>query len=241
MMRTLRLKLRLAAVGVLLVHAAGAADAGTPDPGFVEMPRVVAPKVLDTLAPDRLQLLKNAYPDSKAAGAIEPAASTLAPAASHGTTAARDLAARYPAAQRAQIERTFNDSLAAYRQIEAKLGIPGNDVAGAVAAFVAGSYMAYRDVDVPDDLFKRLADQLRGVLAANRAFTQASAAEKRDMYEQLAIVGTFMAVTRLALKQQPPDAAVAANFRQTAKANLEQFLKTDADRVVIDDRGLVIR
>ncbi|WP_325479986.1 DUF6683 family protein [Piscinibacter sp.] len=240
-MRTLHLKLRFVAVGVLLVHAAGSADAGAPDAGYVEMPRVVAPKAMNTLVADDLQLLKNAYPDSRAAGTNEAAASTLAPATSRGTTAARDLAARYPAAQRAQIERAFVDSLAAYRQIETKLGIPGNDVAGAVAAFVAGSYMAYRDVDVPDERFKRLVDQLRGVLAANRAFAQASAAEKRDTYEQLAIVGTFMAVTRLALKQQPPDAAVAANFRQAAKANLEQFLKTDADRVAIDERGLVIR
>jgi hypothetical protein len=240
-MRTLPLKLRHVAIGVLLIHAAVAAYAGSSNAGYVEMPRVAAPAIMNSLTADDLGLLKNTYPDPQAGAGNRDGASTIAPAAARATTAARDLAARYPAAQRAQIERAFNDSLAAYRQIEAKLGIPGNDVAGAVAAFVAGSYMAYRDVDVPDEQFKRLADQLRGALASSGVFARTSAAEKRDMYEQLAIVGTFMAVTRLALKQQPPDAAVAANFRDSAKSNLELLLKTDADRVVIGERGLVIR
>ncbi|WP_308807466.1 DUF6683 family protein [Pseudoduganella buxea] len=43
--------------------------------------------------------------------------------------------------------------LSGYHKIELQFGIPRNDVGGAVAAFPAGSYMAYRDVDFPDQNF----------------------------------------------------------------------------------------
>ncbi len=51
--------------------------------------------------------------------------------------AARKLAAGYPAAQRADIERTFEALLQAYPKIESAAGIPAGDAAGALAMFVA--------------------------------------------------------------------------------------------------------
>lgn len=168
------------------------------------------------------------------------ATSTLAPRALPPGATSHELAARYPAAQRGQIERAFNEAFAGYHNLEAKFGIPRHDVAGAVAAFVAGNYMAYRDVDFPDEQFLPLVAQLRSVLASNPVFTRASAADKRQLYEQMAIVGTFMAVTREAFKRNPNPQA-ERNFRQAAQANLEQFLKTDANRLQISDSGLVIR
>jgi hypothetical protein len=35
----------------------------------------------------------------------------------------------------------------------------------------------------------------------------------------------------MALKKQAPETRVVANFRSAAKSNLEQFLKTDVDRI----------
>jgi|GEM_PF-773506 len=152
----------------------------------------------------------------------------------------RELAARYPAAQRIQIERAFNEAFMGYQKIEAQFGIPRHDVAGAVAAFIAGNYMAFRNVDFPDEHFPLLVDQVRTVLASNPVFTRASAADKRQLYEQMAIIGTFMAVTNEAFRRNPnPEAE--RNFRRTAQANLEQFLKSDADRLQISDSGLIIR
>jgi multidrug efflux pump subunit AcrB len=150
------------------------------------------------------------------------------------------MAAHYPPQERANAERTFTEALARYRKIEAQLGIPRNDLAGAVAAFLAGSYMAYRDMDVPDEDFKRLVAQLRRSIATSAAFQRASAAEKQDVYEQMAILGTCMALTRDALKAQP-NPQLAADMRQAAQGYLEQFLKTDAHRIAITARGLVIR
>ena len=157
-----------------------------------------------------------------------------------GVAPARALASAYPPDQRARVEGLFKELLSGYHKLESQFGIPRNDVGGAVAAFLVGSYVAYRDVDVPDQNFLRLVNQMRQVLASNADFARASDAEKQDIYEQMAILGTYMALTRMALKQQP-DAQVERNLQRAAKGYLEQFLKTDADRVQLTESGLVLR
>lgn len=157
-----------------------------------------------------------------------------------GVAPARALASAYPPDQRAKVEGLFKELLSGYHKLESQLGIPRNDVGGAVAAFLTGSYAAYRDVDVPDENFLPLVKQMRQVLASNADFARASDAEKQAIYEQMAILGTYMALTRLALKEQP-NAQVARNMQRAAKGYLEQFLKTDADRVQLTESGLVLR
>jgi hypothetical protein len=150
------------------------------------------------------------------------------------------MAATYPPANRPEAERVFGELLVGYRKIEQQFGIPKHDVAGSVAAFVAGSYMAYRGVDFPDEHFKPLVAQMRQIIGSNPDFAKASNAEKQEMYEQMAILGMFMANTQMALKEKP-NPQIAANMRQAAKGYLEQFLKTDADRVQITAQGLVLK
>jgi hypothetical protein len=113
-------------------------------------------------------------------------------------------------------------------------------LAGAVAAFLAGNYMAYRDTDFPDANFPPLVNQMREIIGSNATFARASDMEKQEMYEQMAILGTYMAMTRDALKKQP-NTQIQANLRKAAKGYLEQFLKTDADRVQITANGLVLK
>ena len=230
----------LATAAALWCPVAGADYA--PFQGYVEMPQVLAPMVMGNMATENLRLLneRNAKGAAGRTSSSGTGGSTVVPPAST-TNTPQQLAARYPAAQRPRIEHAFRESLKGYHQLEDKLGIPRNDVAGAVAAYIAGSYMAYRDVRLPDEHFKLLVAQMRSLLEGNRVFQRASSAEKREMYEQMAIIGTFMAVTRESLKRQPGQAQYAENVRQAAKTNLEQFLKTDADRVQITDRGLLIR
>ncbi len=151
-----------------------------------------------------------------------------------------EIAANYPASRRAEAERLFTEILSGYRQLEARLNIPANDVAGAVAAFLSGNYMAYQDVDLPDQNFQALVSQMRSILRSNSDFAKASGIEKQQMYEQMAILGTFMALTRDTLKKQP-NPEIAANMKQAAKRNLEQFLNTDVDRVKITSTGLVLQ
>ncbi|MFN6997539.1 MAG: DUF6683 family protein, partial [Aquincola tertiaricarbonis] len=134
--------------------------------------------------------------------------------------------------------------LSGYQQIERQFDIPRNDVAGAVAALLAGSWMAYRNADFPDENFTPLVRQMRGVIARNPDFAAADAQQKQEMYEQLAILGMLTATTQMALKENPgtPDAQrIQANLREAGKGYLEQFLKTDADRVQLTSQGLELR
>lgn len=150
------------------------------------------------------------------------------------------LAEAYPAPARAQAQQLFRELLAGYGQLEQQFGLPRGDAAGAVAAFLTGSYIACSGRPVPDEHFKPLADQLRARIAGNPAFANASAAEKQQVFEHLAIVGMFMATTFLALQQQP-DAAIAARLREAGRKQLEQFLGVPAERVTLGAQGLVIR
>jgi hypothetical protein len=113
-------------------------------------------------------------------------------------------------------------------------------VAGALAAFIAGNYSAYNDVAVPDADFKVLVVQMRKVLRSSRSFSKIKPTKKRALYEQLAIVGTFAASTRVALQQQP-NVDLSLRLQDGARQYLEKMLNVSADRVFITSSGLVIQ
>ncbi|WP_137936549.1 DUF6683 family protein [Chitinivorax sp. B] len=150
---------------------------------------------------------------------------------------ARELAMALPVSQREQMKQVYLQAFDSYRQLERKLGLPANDVAGATAAFIAGNYMAFRNVEVPDASFHQMVTQLRGALTQSQGYINLSATNKRQLYEQSAMVGTFMAVARLSL-QQKPNPTLEQNFRETARTNLEAALKVPAEHVRIDEKGL---
>lgn len=152
-------------------------------------------------------------------------------------TAAARLATAYPEAQRPKAKAMFDQMLSTYGQLATTLGVKENDVAGAVAAFIAGSWMAYHDKDVADADFPVLMKQMRGVLASTPAFANASLQQKQELHESFAILGTLMASTRIALKQQP-DASTQAAMRAAAASYLEGFLGIKPDQIVIDSKGL---
>jgi hypothetical protein len=170
--------------------------------------------------------------------AAKPVATTFKPTQTAGAMATK-MAATYPPQRRAEVERTFRQVLQSFYRLESQLGAPKNDLAVAVAAFLAGNYMAYRDVDFPDANFIPLVRQMQSVIGTNPGFAQATNVEKQEVYEQMAILGTFMAMMRDGLKRQPSP-EIAAKMRQAAKSNLEQFLKTDANRVELTSNGLVL-
>ncbi len=150
------------------------------------------------------------------------------------------LASHYPAAHRAKAQAMFEDLLVRYAQVERQFQIPHGDLPGAVAAFLAGSWMGLHNADFPDVHFKPIVDQMRSTLAAEPSIQGAAEAEKREMYEQMAILGMLMAGTQTGLKQQPNSATEQA-MRATARTYLEQFLKTDADRVQMTSRGMILK
>ncbi|MFT3666772.1 DUF6683 family protein [Piscinibacter sp.] len=166
--------------------------------------------------------------------------SKLVTAPSSAVSMPARLAAGYPPASRAQAEATFRSLLRSYADIEKRFSIPPGDLGGAAAAFVAGCVMAMHGADFPDEHFAPLVDQMRTAVAAVPGFARLSERDRREAYEQLAIIGMFMASTQMALKSRP-DAALAQRTRDAARRYLGQFVKGDVTRLSVGAKGLVLR
>jgi hypothetical protein len=164
---------------------------------------------------------------------------TLAPSAKTALWP-KKLANKFPKEQRKEWERAFKFSLNTYEKLAKKLKIPKNDVAGAVAAYIAGNYMAYHDTEVSDRDFLALVGQVRSLLIKIPKFTKAKKSAKRDLYELMAIGGMFMAIANLDLQQQP-DQSSTDKLQLVAKENLEQFFRADIDDIKIIKGRLVIQ
>ncbi|MBK7664223.1 MAG: hypothetical protein IPJ21_11880 [Sterolibacteriaceae bacterium] len=150
------------------------------------------------------------------------------------------LAQGYPAAKRAEVERVFTALLTdVYPKIEKHYAMPPNDLAGAVATFLVGSYEGANDTVLEDPPIKATIAQVRGVLAANPQIAQAADADKREMFEQMAIIGTFMASVKAGL-QTAPNPALTASMQKAGADYLRTFLGVDPAQVRIDERGLTV-
>jgi hypothetical protein len=168
-----------------------------------------------------------------------PASSTVFTPQHPPGAGARKLAAAYPEATREQATRVFLQLLGKYGELEKMLGVPHNDLAGAMAAYVCANYSVLHDVDVPDAHFPPLVAQMRRFIGDSEEFARMPESDKQDLYEQTAIVGMLMATSRLSMKSQPRP-QVAAQMKASARSHLEQVLHTSADRVEITASGLIV-
>lgn len=178
-----------------------------------------------------------------AAPAAQPQAPSTGPLRVEGPltgAAAAALAQPFPAAQRAAMSKAFEESFGFWQKLETQLGLAPNDLAAGVAAFIAGNYAAFMQQQVSDEQFKALVRQMQGLLGRHAGIRKAGAAQRRALYEQMAMVGTFMVVYREQLKARP-NASEELNFRNTAKANLEAALGVGVERILIGAQGLEIR
>lgn len=171
------------------------------------------------------------------------AASTVVPSTAYsasGTTRTIErMAAKLPAAQRAQATGVFRELLVKYGALERQFGIPPRDVAGAVAAYVAGCHMAYHNSPFPDAHFKPLVAQMRRTLAANPEFARIPGPALQELYDELALGGMMLAAAQIA-NQARPDATAVASLRSAAGRQLEQFLGRSPDSVRITATGLTL-
>lgn len=162
---------------------------------------------------------------------------TIAPGHGAATATIQEMANRAPREQRARLEKALRECFAQYTRLESRLGLPKDDVAGAMAAFLAGNYMALHDRDIPDAHFMATVRQIRAMLAGNADFRRASLAEKRQIYEQLATMGMFMALAQRDFRQHPNPQG-QAKLREQARGQLEQFLQRPALALQITASGL---
>lgn len=152
---------------------------------------------------------------------------------------ANELAQAAPAAQRAQLEKIYVQLMPGYHQLERKLGWPADDVAGAIVALVAGNYMAMTGTEPSDESVSAAGNQLRSSAAVQTLLSQLSPADRRRLYEQCAMLGTFMALAHKSSSQQP--AKVVANLRQSARENLRTFLGDATDTLRFTAGGMQLR
>ena len=152
---------------------------------------------------------------------------------------AAELAQAAPAAQRAKLEKIYKDLMPGYRQLERTLGWPAEDVAGAIAALLAGNYMAMTGSELSDESVAAAGHQLRASASVQELLARLSAADRRRLYEQCAMLGTFMALAHKTAQQQP--ANVVANLKQSARENLRVVLGDAADTLRFTATGLQLR
>lgn len=167
----------------------------------------------------------------------------IAPRADGPSRAAHNAAAiaqRFPQAQRAAMQQTLQQSLDVYKKLEARFNWPGNDVAGAVAAFLVGNYMVMTGQQVPDEHFVAVAAQLRASLRLRSVLAAQPAQSLRDFYEQQAMVGTFMALAQMSHDRQPLPADRLEHLRQSARANLQMALRRNPADLMLGPNGLVM-
>jgi hypothetical protein len=144
------------------------------------------------------------------------------------------LSSSFAAHDREKARRIFVELYGKYGQLERQLGMRPGDSAGATAALIAASYMAYADADLGEAEFGSLYAQLRVPVAAATAPKDSSAAEA---HVTMAILATYLAATREALKARPSTAR-SAELRQAGGNYLRELLGVDPSKVRIGRSGL---
>lgn len=147
------------------------------------------------------------------------------------------LVATYPKSQQKEIRASLKQLYDAFPQVARSVGIPTNDLSSAVAAVIAGAYMAYNNVSLNDDYVKPMANQFKDYLENSGYFNGMSNREKKSMYDQMVMVGMTLAVGQ-SLNQSNPNSQTTAQLREAGKQILETILKVDADKVRITAQGI---
>jgi hypothetical protein len=143
------------------------------------------------------------------------------------------MAADGPADKRAALAQEYELLLSTYETLAAKLKLPDHDLAGALALFICGSFVAYHGTDVSNAALLATSRQLHEMLGHHAAFARLTTDQKQDMYEQLAILSTTMVLGRERAKSDP---AQLAQVRALGRQYLAGFV--DPDRLQITDRGI---
>lgn len=175
-------------------------------------------------------------PASKAKTAPAPTTFKPVPVAV-GQTVAHRMAAAYPVKARAAAEDLFDTLLETHGEVQAQLGVPPNDLAGALASFIAGNWMAMNNVPFPDKNFQPLVRQMRSILETSPEFSGLTNAERQEIFQNLAINGMFMAAAQARLEDHP-DRAFEASMRAAGRSNLEEWLSADPSGLRITAKGL---
>jgi hypothetical protein len=194
-----------------------------------DMSRLVRQALADALT--RLSLQGET---DHAALVVERAANPVAP---------ERLAAAHPGDAQAQAEARalYERCLAHYREVVRahEAALPVDDVGAAVAAFVAANMQALHGVAASSDVLLQLERQLSGVALRSSAWDAASARERQNYFEQMAILAVLIGESSAQAPRQ--GAAAVANVQRAARTYLQQLLGLNPDQLKLGAGGLSLR
>ena len=153
---------------------------------------------------------------------------------------AKKLAAVFPEGEtRSNMEKLYNLSLFSHKQSEIYLGLPKNDLYGALAAFLYGNWSSYNDgKTVPDKYLPTVAKDIKDLFEATpvaKQIEESNEDEKKLAYEEFAIIGNWMLIMQQQLKKEPnPEAS-----KRLKELSVQYFsrLQIKPEQFNISDKG----
>lgn len=147
---------------------------------------------------------------------------------------------RGSAAERQQLRAMYEQCLAAFRSARPEDTAAGIDDAGAALAFFVAANLSVLDgVPVSQPMLDRIERQLAGLARRLSNWDGATNAQKQFYFEQMAMLGAFVAGRAAQAKDAGPKAI--AEVKSAARSYLQHLLAVDADRIRLDTRGLTLR
>lgn len=179
-------------------------------------------------------------------GAVEPGQadfSALVVTRARTPLAPMRLAASQPgdAKARAQASVVYHRCLEAYRKgVRPQDNEHAVDDAGAaVAYFVAANLEVLHGVKATPEVLLGVERQLIRIVRTSWRWEDISAGERQFLFEQMAVLGVFVA--GLWTRAPTQGAAAVANVRAIARRYLQQFLGLNPDMLALDSNGLSVR
>lgn len=146
-----------------------------------------------------------------------------------------------PQAERLQVRAMYEHYLDTFRTVsrpaDTARGI--DDAGAAVAFFVAANLGALSGVDYSPAVLERIERQLNEIVRTVSNWDRASIAQRQFYFEQMAMLGVFVAVRTEQAKSGTP--AAKREVQDAARTYLRHLLGVNPDRLVVGTHGLSLR
>lgn len=161
------------------------------------------------------------------------------PAGDSGVTKALADALGNSPDERATLVQAFSQLKRGYEAEVAREG-KSNNLAAAMAFFIAANVMAYHQTDMPSDAdMSKLMDSLQQAMARVPAFAQMSGPEKHSMHDWLVCIGGFALMNYMQAKQRG-DAEGLATMKQFAEYAMRLALGIEAKNLKLSGARIVV-
>jgi hypothetical protein len=142
-------------------------------------------------------------------------------------------------AARKQARESYERCLDIYRTVVRPQDTAFDNAGAAVAFFVAINLNALHDLHTTSDTLLLLERQLLGVVRQSSAWDSASISERQFYFEQMAMLGVFIA--GLVAQARSQGAAAIAKAQDAARGYLRRVLGMDPDLLTFGANGLALR